>query len=70
MKPRINYIPFVQQPRYQAMYDYNAADDDEVSFSEGDIIVDVEVIDEGWMTGRVERTGQHGMLPANYVERV
>ena len=52
------------------MYDYNAADDDEVSFSEGDIIVDVEVIDEGWMTGRVERTGQHGMLPANYVERV
>ena len=52
------------------MYDYAAADDDEVGFMEGDIIVNVEVIDEGWMTGTVERTGHHGMLPANYVERV
>lgn len=56
-------------PRYKAMYDYNAADDDEVGFMEGDYIVNVEVIDEGWMTGTVERTGHHGMLPANYVER-
>lgn len=57
-------------PRYQAMYDYTAADDDEISFQEGDIIVDGKVIDEGWMEGRVERTGQYGMLPANYVEKV
>ncbi|KAK5601244.1 hypothetical protein CRENBAI_002307 [Crenichthys baileyi] len=27
-------------------------------------------IDEGWMYGRVERTGQQGMLPANYVEAI
>ena len=52
------------------MYDYTAADDDEVSFKEGDYIVDAEIIDEGWMEGRVERTGQRGMLPSNYVEKV
>ena len=34
------------------MYDYAAADDDEVSFEEGDIILDVEEIDEGWMQVR------------------
>ena len=55
--------------KYVAIYDYTAADDDEVSFVEGDLIVDGEQIDEGWMTGRVERTGQMGMLPTNYVEK-
>ena len=52
------------------MYDYSAADDDEVSFMEDDIITEVTVIDDGWMEGRVERTGQYGMLPSNYVEKV
>lgn len=52
------------------MYDYSAADEDEVSFMDGDVIVDVQQIDEGWMYGRVERTGQQGMLPANYVEAI
>uniref|UniRef100_A0A3Q2QLV0 LIM and SH3 domain protein 1 n=1 Tax=Fundulus heteroclitus TaxID=8078 RepID=A0A3Q2QLV0_FUNHE len=56
--------------RYRAVYDYSAADDDEVSFSDGDVIVDVQQIDEGWMYGRVERTGQQGMLPSNYVEAI
>ncbi|XP_022059263.1 LIM and SH3 domain protein 1 isoform X2 [Acanthochromis polyacanthus] len=56
--------------RYTAVYDYSAADEDEVSFVEGDVIVDVQQIDEGWMYGRVERTGQQGMLPANYVEAI
>jgi hypothetical protein len=27
-----------------------ATDVDEVSFSEGDVIIDVEVIDDGWVT--------------------
>ncbi|XP_061701169.1 LIM and SH3 domain protein 1-like isoform X6 [Syngnathoides biaculeatus] len=56
--------------RYRAVYDYAAADEDEVSFMDGDVIVDVQQIDEGWMYGRVERTGQQGMLPANYVEAI
>ncbi|KAI1887246.1 hypothetical protein AGOR_G00187900 [Albula goreensis] len=56
--------------RYRAVYDYAAADEDEVSFMDGDMILDVQPIDEGWMYGRVERTGQQGMLPANYVEAI
>ncbi|XP_041371778.1 LIM and SH3 domain protein F42H10.3-like isoform X2 [Gigantopelta aegis] len=54
----------------KAMYDYVAGDDDEVGFLDGDIIVQCEPVDQGWMTGIVERTGQHGMLPSNYVERI
>ena len=50
------------------MYDYAAADEDEVSFQEGDIIINANVIDDGWMEGTVERTGKTGMLPSNYVE--
>uniref|UniRef100_A0A8C4ZK70 LIM and SH3 domain protein 1 n=1 Tax=Gadus morhua TaxID=8049 RepID=A0A8C4ZK70_GADMO len=58
------------QKRYRAVYDYAAADEDEVSFVDGDMILEVQQIDEGWMYGRVERTGQRGMLPANYVEAI
>lgn len=59
-----------QQKTYRAMYDYMAADADEVSFKDGDTIVNVQAIDEGWMYGTVQRTGKTGMLPANYVEAV
>jgi len=55
---------------YVAMYDYDAQDDDEVSFLENDHIVLYEMIDEGWMYGAVQRTGHRGMIPANYVELV
>ncbi|XP_050975997.1 nebulin isoform X36 [Labeo rohita] len=54
----------------RAMYDYAAADNDEVSFKDGDVIVNVQSIDEGWMYGTVQRTGKTGMLPANYVEAI
>ncbi|XP_041122687.1 LIM and SH3 domain protein 1-like [Polyodon spathula] len=54
--------------RYRAVYDYSAADEDEISFLDGDVILNVQVIDDGWMYGTVERTGDTGMLPANYVE--
>ncbi|XP_032423817.1 nebulin isoform X27 [Xiphophorus hellerii] len=54
----------------RAMYDYMAADSDEVSFKDGDVIVNVQSIDEGWMYGTVQRTGKTGMLPANYVEAI
>lgn len=55
---------------YRALYDYMAQDYDEVSFRDGDIIQNVQSIDEGWMYGTVQRTGRSGMLPANYVEGI
>lgn len=36
--------------KWHAEYDYTAADGDEVSFVEGDILVDVVEVDEGWVT--------------------
>jgi len=55
---------------FQAMYDYEAQDVDEVGFQENDIVLNVEPIDDGWMFGTIQRTGKRGMLPSNYVERV
>ncbi|XP_018597260.1 nebulette isoform X2 [Scleropages formosus] len=55
---------------YRAIYDYTAQDHDEVSFRDGDIILNVQPIDEGWMFGTVQRTGRSGMLPANYIEGI
>lgn len=54
----------------KALYDYTAADKDEVTFVEDDIIVNCQKVDEGWLTGTVQRTLQWGMLPSNYVERI
>lgn len=64
----LTFESFLLQRVYRAMYDYEAQDRDEVSFRDGDMIVNCTPIDEGWMTGVVQRTGQSGMLPANYVE--
>lgn len=55
---------------YRAMYDYDARESDEVSFLDGDIIVNCVHIHDGWMSGIVQRTGQCGLLPANYVESI
>ncbi|XP_071101358.1 LIM and SH3 domain protein F42H10.3-like isoform X3 [Haliotis cracherodii] len=54
----------------QALYDYAAADTDEVSFMENDVIINCEPVDDGWMYGTVERTNKRGMLPSNYVQRL
>jgi len=52
------------------MYDYEAQDSDEVSINEYDMIHDVEILDEGWAMGTVERTGLRGMIPSNYIQEV
>ncbi|XP_076056729.1 LIM and SH3 domain protein Lasp isoform X2 [Oratosquilla oratoria] len=67
---KVNAPPTQLGRCYRAMYDYEAADTDEITFQDGDYIINCTAIDEGWMTGTVQRTGQTGMLPANYVERV
>uniref|UniRef100_A0A8C9MFE9 SH3 domain-containing protein n=1 Tax=Serinus canaria TaxID=9135 RepID=A0A8C9MFE9_SERCA len=54
-------VPVSPQKRFRAVYDYNAADEDEVSFQDGDTIINVQQIDDGWMYGTVERTGDTGI---------
>ncbi|EFA13430.2 Drebrin-like protein [Tribolium castaneum] len=49
-----------------ALYDYQAAADDEISFDPDDIITHIEKIDEGWWRGLCK--GKYGLFPANYVQ--
>ena len=55
---------------YKAIYDYDAKEDDEISFRDGDKFTNCEQIDVGWMIGVHEKSGKHGMFPSNYVEPV
>ncbi|KAL5614404.1 uncharacterized protein BROUX77_000241 [Berkeleyomyces rouxiae] len=49
-----------------AQYDYEAAEDNEVSFPEGAIVTNIEFPDEDWWFGHYG--GKSGLFPANYVE--
>ncbi|MFT7817491.1 drebrin-like protein A-like [Arapaima gigas] len=51
----------------RALYDYQAADNTEISFDPDEIITGIEMIDEGWWRGYAP-DGSFGMFPANYVE--
>ncbi|XP_072259006.1 drebrin-like protein [Pyxicephalus adspersus] len=51
----------------RALYDYQAADDTEISFDPDDLITHIEMIDDGWWRG-YDPNGHYGMFPANYVE--
>ncbi|RKF56364.1 putative actin binding protein [Erysiphe neolycopersici] len=48
-----------------ALYDYEAAEDNELSFEEDAIITNVEFPDEDWWLGVYN--GKSGLFPANYV---
>lgn len=49
-----------------ALYDYQAAADDEISFDPDDLITHIEMIDEGWWRGLCKN--KYGLFPANYVQ--
>ncbi|KAI9512504.1 SH3 domain-containing protein [Russula earlei] len=50
-----------------ALYDYDAAEDNELTFREGDRITDIEAISEDWWSGH-DQHGNAGLFPATYVE--
>uniref|UniRef100_K7FTF5 Drebrin like n=1 Tax=Pelodiscus sinensis TaxID=13735 RepID=K7FTF5_PELSI len=69
-------VEYQQQPDLEgkglcarALYDYQAADDTEISFDPENIITNIEMIDEGWWRG-YGPDGHFGMFPANYVELI
>lgn len=53
-------------PTATAIYDYEAAEDNELSFPENAKIVNVEFPDDDWWLG--EYKGARGLFPANYVQ--
>jgi outer membrane biosynthesis protein TonB len=50
----------------RALYDFDAQDETELEFKEGDIIKVISQIDDAWYEG--ERDGKVGMFPVEYVE--
>ncbi|XP_058118441.1 src substrate cortactin isoform X1 [Anopheles ziemanni] len=62
------FIPSPDNPGIQAiaLYDYQAAADDEISFDPDDKITHIEMIDEGWWRGWCNN--KYGLFPANYVQ--
>ena len=51
-----------------ALFDYEAQEDDEISFNVNDTITEIEQIDAGWWRGQCK--GRYGLFPANYVQLV
>ena len=56
-------------PLRKAIATYHAQRLDELTFNEGDLIVEVKSVDEhGWCKGKVITSGKEGMYPGNFVE--
>ncbi|KAF9971519.1 hypothetical protein BGZ73_005525 [Actinomortierella ambigua] len=55
------------KPTAVALYDYVAGEPNEISFVEGETIVDIEQVTDDWWQG-VNHKGESGLFPANYVE--
>ncbi|KAF9957626.1 hypothetical protein BGZ72_001611 [Mortierella alpina] len=61
----------VQILQAKALFDCHGDEDSELTFLEGDILTNVRVTSEdGWLHGRLERTGEEGLFPDNYVELI
>ncbi|KAI9370975.1 hypothetical protein BJX61DRAFT_535191 [Aspergillus egyptiacus] len=54
------------KPTARALYDYEAAEDNELSFPEDAKITNIEFPDDDWWFG--EHGGRTGLFPANYVQ--
>lgn len=52
----------------KALFDHEGEDEDELTFSTGDVIEVIDQSDEGWWRGRFN--GAEGLFPANYVEKL
>ena len=51
-----------------AIFAYDAANADEISFKEGQMIEFINDLEEGWATGKLIETGKVGHYPTNFVE--
>ncbi|CAO3563294.1 unnamed protein product [Mortierella alpina] len=58
-----------KKPSAVALYDYQAGEPNEISFAEGEAIVEIEFVTDDWWSGKTE-AGAVGLFPANYVEMI
>ena len=53
-------------PSAIAEFDYDASEDNELTFKEGDIITDIDQVDDDWWLGSLN--GERKLFPSNYVK--
>uniref|UniRef100_A0A8D0LA32 SH3 domain containing 19 n=1 Tax=Sphenodon punctatus TaxID=8508 RepID=A0A8D0LA32_SPHPU len=64
-------VAFVQtssgiKGKAKALYDFHSESEDELSFRAGDIITELESVDEDWISGELQ--GKSGIFPKNFVQ--
>ncbi|CAM5140541.1 unnamed protein product [Natator depressus] len=57
--------PGWRKGKAKALYDFQGENEDELSFKAGDMITELEPVDEDWMSGEVQ--GKSGIFPKNFV---
>ncbi|XP_042279852.1 sorbin and SH3 domain-containing protein 2-like isoform X2 [Thunnus maccoyii] len=55
---------------YQALYNYQPRNEDELELREGDIVDVMEKCDDGWFVGTSRRSKLFGTFPGNYVKQL
>lgn len=71
VKAGVKVVPQPSSPRViqaRALYPYTAANEDELSFQEGDIIIIHHKDPQGWWEGELQ--GRRGWVPANYLQEL
>ncbi|KAJ4949521.1 hypothetical protein JOQ06_021032, partial [Pogonophryne albipinna] len=66
-KEQLNPPP-VSGPRCVALFDYEGEEEDELTFSQGDVIALLELIGQDWARGQIH--GRIGIFPLNFAEVV
>lgn len=55
------------EDKYTVLYEYNAQESDELSVNRGEVVQVLVRGEDGWWT--VEKNGQTGLVPGNYLEK-
>ena len=66
--PKPRPAPKPSLPKARAIYDYDAADVDELQLKVGDIVMITKKDASGWWQGK--KAGKEGLFPGNYVEMI
>lgn len=74
--PSANYVQLVDDPeetldqggeKAVALFDFDGSAEDELTFREGDILIDIDQMNgSDWWTGTKESGGQRGLFPGKW----
>lgn len=65
---KIEYQSNFSKPSAIAQCDYERDEENELSFTQNDLIVDISFVDDNWWCGKNSETGNVGLFPSNYVK--